>query len=192
MVADLRIARGLDYYTGTVYETQLVGHEDLGAVCSGGRYDALASDGRTTYPGVGVSIGVSRILGRLLGRGLVSASRAVPTCVLVAVADEDARGESDRVAAALRGRGIACEVSPAAAKYGKQIRHADRRGIPYVWFPDGSVRDIRSGEQVPADLQTWLPPADDLRPTVSATTDPADPLADPAAGTAAETKEQNP
>ena len=74
VVADLRIARGLDYYTGTVYETALVGYESWGAVCSGGRYDALASDGRTTYPGVGISIGVSRILGLLLGKGLVRAS----------------------------------------------------------------------------------------------------------------------
>ncbi len=169
LVADLRIARGLDYYTGTVFETVLDGHEDLGSIGGGGRYDALASDGRTTYPGVGVSIGVTRILGRVLGRGLVGASRPVPTCVLVAVADESARGESDRVATALRARGIACEVAPSAAKYGRQIRHADRRGIPFVWFPaDGSVRDIRSGEQVPADPTAWEPPAADLRPSVSA------------------------
>jgi histidyl-tRNA synthetase len=169
VVADLRIARGLDYYTGTVYETLLLGHEDLGSICSGGRYDALASDGRSTYPGVGISIGVSRLLGRVLGRGLVTASRTVPTCVLVAVADEDSRRSADRTAAVLRGRGIATEVAPSAAKFGKQIRHADRRGIPYVWFagadgePD-SVKDIRSGEQSPADPETWSPPAADLVP----------------------------
>ncbi len=169
LVADLRIARGLDYYTGTVYETAMLGHEDLGSICSGGRYDALASDGRTTYPGVGVSIGVSRLLGRLLGRGLVEASRSVPSCVLVAVDDAESRTAADTVAAALRARGIPCEVAPSAAKYGKQIRHADRRGIPYVWFPaDGSVRDIRSGDQVPADPTTWQPPDADLHPTVSA------------------------
>ena len=83
LVADLRIARGLDYYTGTVYETQLVGQESYGSICSGGRYDALASDGRTTYPGVGISIGVSRLLGRLVGPQGLSASRSTPTCVLV-------------------------------------------------------------------------------------------------------------
>src|SRR5690606_34877997 len=60
LVADLRIARGLDYYTGTVYETQIVGDEEWGSVCSGGRYDSLASDGRTTYPGVGISIEIGR------------------------------------------------------------------------------------------------------------------------------------
>jgi len=169
LVADLRIARGLDYYTGTVYETAMVGHEDLGSICSGGRYDALASDGRTTYPGVGVSIGVSRILGRLLGRGLVAASRSVPTCVLVAVDSEETRRAADDVATALRARGIPCEVAPSAARYGRQIRHADRRGIPYVWFPgDGSVRDIRSGEQTPADPAKWEPSDEDRYPSVTA------------------------
>ena len=169
LVADLRIARGLDYYTGTVYETQLLGHEGLGSVCSGGRYDSLASDGKVTYPGVGVSIGVSRILGRVLGRDLVWASRSVPTCVLVAVVDESARPDSDRVAVALRARGIPCEVSPTAAKYGKQIRHADRRGIPFVWFPadGGSVRDLRSGDQSPADPAGWQPPEADRWPALS-------------------------
>ncbi len=51
IVADLKIARGLDYYTGTVFETRLDGYDSLGSICSGGRYDALATDGRTTYPG---------------------------------------------------------------------------------------------------------------------------------------------
>jgi histidyl-tRNA synthetase len=170
VVADLRIARGLDYYTGTVYETRMAGFESLGSVCSGGRYDALASDGAVTYPGVGLSFGVTRTVAPLLGRGVLTASRSVPTCVLVAVANEDARAASDRVAALLRRRGIPTEVAPSAAKYGKQIRHADRRGIPYVWFPSagpddgvtGEVKDIRSGHQAPADAATWAPPPHDL------------------------------
>ena len=176
MVADLKIARGLDYYTGTVYETQLEGHESWGSFCSGGRYDALASDGRTTYPGVGISIGVSRLLGLLLSQGLVTASRSTPAAVLVALTDEQTRPASDAVARALRSRGIACEVAPTAAKFGKQIRYADRRGIPFVWFPagdsvgasGGQVKDIRSGEQVDADPASWSPPAQDLRPSVGA------------------------
>lgn len=169
LVADLKIARGLDYYTGTVYETVLTGHEDLGSVCSGGRYDALASDGATRYPGVGLSIGVSRVLGRLLRTGAVTASRSVPTAVLVAVGDEASRRESDAVAAALRARGIATEVAPTAAKFGKQIRHADRRGIPWVWFPgDSTVKDLRTGRQVPADAGSWTPPPADLRPEIRA------------------------
>jgi histidyl-tRNA synthetase len=171
LVADLRIARGLDYYTGTVYETQLVGHEALGSIASGGRYDDLATAGSERYPGVGMSVGVSRLVSRLLGQGLLSASRSVPTAVLVAVPDEESRAGSDRVATVLRRRGIPTEVAPAAQKYGKQIRYAERRGIPYVWFPQAEggheVRDIRSGEQAPADPDQWTPPAGDLHPTVT-------------------------
>ncbi len=171
MVADLKIARGLDYYTGTVYESQLEGHESWGSFCSGGRYDALASDGRTTYPGVGISIGVSRLLGLLLGKGLLTASRSTPACVLVAVNDEAGRPTSTRIATDLRARGIACEVAPKPAKFGKQIRYAERRGVPYVWFPGAGesgdqVKDIRSGDQVDAEAGSWEPPAEDLRPQV--------------------------
>lgn len=168
VVADLKIARGLDYYTGSVYETVLVGHEQLGSICSGGRYDTLASDGKNTYPGVGLSIGVSRLVSRLLSAGLVTATRGVPTAVLVAVGEEETRETSDAVATALRERGIPADVAPTAAKFGKQIRYADRRGIPFVWFPGepDQVKDIRSGEQVDADATTWTPPTDDLWPRV--------------------------
>ena len=171
LVADLKIARGLDYYTGTVYETQLVGHESWGSFCSGGRYDSLASDGKTTYPGVGISFGVSRLLGLLIGKGLLVASRSTPACVLVAVNDEESRAVSTRVATGLRARGIPCEVAPKPAKFGKQIRYAERRGIPYVWFPGAGdagdqVKDIRSGEQVDAQASAWQPPEQDLRPQI--------------------------
>ncbi|MFC7550975.1 histidine--tRNA ligase [Plantactinospora sp. GCM10030261] len=171
-VADLRIARGLDYYTGTVYETQLRGYERFGSICSGGRYDNLVSAGATTFPGVGISIGVSRLLGLLFGANELSISRSVPTCVVVALADERHRPAANRIADALRRRGIPTEVSPTAAKYGKQIRYAERRGIPYVWFPgaDGAadeVKDIRSGEQQSAVADGWVPPPADLKPTVT-------------------------
>ena len=170
VVADLSIARGLDYYTGSVYETTMEGHEDLGSICSGGRYDSLASDGTRTYPGVGLSIGVSRLVARILSAGLATAARTVPTAVLVAVTDEDGRGRSDDIAAALRARGIPTDVAPTAAKFGKQIRHADRLGIPYVWFPDNNeVKDIRSGEQQGADPATWTPPSEDLTVAVRRT-----------------------
>jgi histidyl-tRNA synthetase len=171
VTADLSIARGLDYYTGTVFETRLDGYESMGSICSGGRYDALASDGRTTYPGVGISLGVSRVVVPLLARTGLTASRSVPSAVLVAVVDDDSRGTSNAVAAALRARDIACEVAPSPAKFGKQIRYAERRGIPYVWFAqqDGThqVKDIRSGQQVDADPAAWTPPEADLRPTIN-------------------------
>lgn len=172
VTADLRIARGLDYYTGTVFETRMAGFEHIGSICSGGRYDALASDGARVFPGVGISFGVTRALAPLFARGLMGASRTSPSCVLVAVISEETRALSSAVASALRARGIASEVAHAADKFGKQIRYADRRGIPFVWFPgvDGApdeVKDIRSGDQVPADASTWTPPEADLHPSVT-------------------------
>ena len=168
--AELKIARGLDYYTGTVYETQLRGYERFGSICSGGRYENLASSASERFPGVGISIGVSRMLGLLFGHDALTVSRKVPTCVLVALPQEEQRRDCDRIATALRGRGIPAEVAPAAAKFGKQIRFAERRGIPYVWFPGepDTVKDIRSGEQVEADAAAWEPPAADRAPLISA------------------------
>jgi histidyl-tRNA synthetase len=172
--ANLRIARGLDYYTGTVVEIFMSGYERLKSVGGGGRYDALASDGRTTYPGVGVSFGVSRTLVPLLADGVLAGSRAVPSAVLVALTSEDTRPAAGAVATALRARGIPTEVAAAPQKFGKQIRYAERRGIPYVWFPGAEpgtdqVKDIRSGDQVDADAGTWAPPTEDLRPQVVVT-----------------------
>ncbi|NUR27888.1 MAG: histidine--tRNA ligase [Catenulispora sp.] len=171
--AELKIARGLDYYTGTVYETQLAGYERFGSVCSGGRYDNLASSGTERFPGVGISIGLSRLLGLLFKDDALTASRAVPTVVLVALTADEDRAAAMRTATALRSRGISVEVSPTAAKFGKQIKYAERRGIPYVWFAGteegggDSVKDIRSGAQIPAQATTWEPAVADLRPIVS-------------------------
>ncbi|WP_026818362.1 histidine--tRNA ligase [Arthrobacter castelli] len=170
VLADLSIARGLDYYTGTVYETVLLGHESLGSICSGGRYDSLATKGNTTFPGVGLSIGVTRMVQRILNQELATASRPVPTAVLVSLNNDESWSSAQDVADALRTRGIAVEVAATAAKFGKQIKYADRRGIPFVWFTndDGTheVKDIRSGDQTTADPYVWSPPAEDLAPSV--------------------------
>jgi histidyl-tRNA synthetase len=172
--ANLRIARGLDYYTGTVVEIFMAGYERLKSVGAGGRYDALASDGRTTYPGVGVSFGVSRTLVPLIAEGVLRGSRPVPSAVLVALADEDSRASAQEVADRLRRRGIPTEVAASPQKFGKQIRYAERRGIPYVSFeqPDGGheVKDIRSGDQGAADPDAWTPPAEDLHQTIVSNT----------------------
>jgi histidyl-tRNA synthetase len=170
--ANLRIARGLDYYTGTVVEIFMQGYERLKSVGGGGRYDALANDGRTTYPGVGISFGVSRTVLPLISEGVLAGSRPVPSAVLVALVDEEGRPASEAVADALRRRDIACEVAASPQKYGRQIRYAERRGIPFVWFPADEpgmadqVKDIRSGDQVDADRASWAPPEADLRPAV--------------------------
>lgn len=173
VTADLRIARGLDYYTGTVFETRMTGYESLGSVCSGGRYDQLASSGKRTYPGVGISLGVSRLLAPLIAAGLTT-SRPVPSAVYIAVDDEQTRATSDLIAQKLRSRGVPCEVAATASKFGKQIRSAERRGIPFVWFPaSNEVKDIRTGAQESADPDIWLPPATDLHPQVTTKETPA-------------------
>ncbi|WP_120004799.1 histidine--tRNA ligase [Nesterenkonia muleiensis] len=168
--ADLSIARGLDYYTGTVIETVLTGHEDLGSICSGGRYESLASKGKQVFPGVGLSIGVTRLLSALLDSGELAASRSVPTAVYVTLRSDEDWTRAQDVADQLRARGISTEVALGAEKFGKQIKYADKRGIPFVWFTDSvghhEVKDIRSGEQTPAEPDSWTPPAEELVPQI--------------------------
>jgi histidyl-tRNA synthetase len=167
VVGALHIARGFDYYTGSVVEGVLEEHPKLGSVCSGGRYDNLASKGSgPPLPGVGVSIGITRLLGYCFHLGLLTQKRRTPALVLVVVHSEEDRPGSDKVAARLRGRGVPCVVSDSSAAYGKQIKAADQLGIPYVWFPapaDGSkpheVKDMRSGGQSAAAIDEWAPDA---------------------------------
>lgn len=161
--AALRIARGLDYYTGTVFETTLPGFESYGSICSGGRYDTLASAGNRVFPGVGLSVGVTRLAALILKAGLLAPSRTSPAAVFVLVPSEEERENANQVARALRARGIAAEVSPTSAKFGRQIRQANRKGVPYVWFFDEeghSVKNLLDGVQVPADPAVWSPDAE--------------------------------
>ena len=144
----------------------------------GGRSAPLPSASPATRRGPrGAGVASARgLLSARSVRGLLSADRSVPSAVLVALGAEDDRPAADSLAQQLRSRGIACEVAPTAAKFGKQIKHAERRGIPYVWFAstgdDATVRhevkDIRDGNQVAADPATWQPPSQDLRPQVVA------------------------
>ena len=174
VIADLKIARGLDYYTGSVYETFLDGAASLGSICSGGRYDNLASQGNRKYPGVGLSIGLSRLVSYMLHTAGAKASRISPAAVLVAVWNDEDRAASNEIANRLRARGIATDVAPTAAKLGKQIKYADKLGIPYVWFPaDRSdpeavdeVKNIVTGDQEPADAKSWEPDTLVARQTV--------------------------
>jgi histidyl-tRNA synthetase len=162
IIGALHIARGFDYYTGTVVEGVLEGHPELGSVCSGGRYDNLASGGGAKLPGMGVSIGITRLIAYCFHLKLLAQKRRSPATVLVVVHAEEERAISNRIAASLRGRNIACLVSDSCAAYGKQIKAALQLGIPYVWFParsDGAheVKDLRSETQAEADPETWAP-----------------------------------
>lgn len=158
-IADLTIVRGLDYYTGTVYETQLLDvPEFTGSVCSGGRYDDLAGSYINKHlPGVGISIGFSRLFDVLRQNGKIEAGPSSPAKVLVVLPAEDQREAMNSVAQTLRKNGINTETAH-GGKLKKQIAYAEKKGIPYVWFPaDGQVKDMASGEQSDADPESWKP-----------------------------------
>jgi histidyl-tRNA synthetase len=164
VVADLSIARGLDYYTGTVYEAKFVDWPGFGSICSGGRYEDLAGTFiRRSLPGVGISIGLTRIFSKLVAEGLIMPGPASPADVLVVIPSEDRRREAVATAARLRARGLKVETYHQADKVGKQIGYASRKGIGAVWFPpfeDGKpheVKDMVSGIQAEADVETWTP-----------------------------------
>lgn len=106
VVADLSIARGLDYYTGTVYEGKFVDWPDYGSICSGGRYENLTGSFiRRSLPGVGMSIGLTRIFAKLLAEGLLETRAKCPSDVLVVIPRADRLSEAESTAARLRGRG---------------------------------------------------------------------------------------
>ncbi|MDT0330707.1 histidine--tRNA ligase [Nocardiopsis lambiniae] len=164
VVADLSIARGLDYYTGTVYEASFDDDPGYGSICAGGRYEDLAGQFiRRRLPGVGISIGLTRIFAKLVAEGRIEGGRVCPTDVMVVVPDAERRREALATGELLRSRGFNTEVFHSTAKVGKQIQYASKKGIPFVWFPpfdedgDHEVKDMGSGEQAAADPATWTP-----------------------------------
>lgn len=154
---DLTIARGLDYYTGSVYETTLDDHREIGSVCSGGRYDDLAAyytDRK--LPGVGISIGLTRLFYVLGEQGMLN--DALPTapadCLLLPMTDD--LSAAVRLATALRQAGIRTQLYSEQKKFKAKMQYADKLGIPYVIFlgedeiarGECSVKELRTGEQV--------------------------------------------
>lgn len=128
---DLSIARGLDYYTGTVYETALVGHEALGSICSGGRYEELVGTFiGEKMPGVGISIGLTRLMSRLLKAGILNSFAASPAQVMVINMQKDLMPLYLDVSQKLRREGLNVTTSFEERALGKQLRLADRQGIP--------------------------------------------------------------
>lgn len=160
--ADLSIVRGLDYYTGTVYETRLLDiPEFTSSVCSGGRYDDLAGSYINKHlPGVGISIGFTRLFDVLRHNGYITNTKKSPTDILVYLPSDDERTLANNVASALRKRGANVETYHAPQKIAKQIAYAEKKGIRYVWFPElGEVKDLETGDQKAADPKTWTIPA---------------------------------
>jgi histidyl-tRNA synthetase len=126
---DVSIARGLDYYTGTIYETFLTDLPGIGSICSGGRYDNLAGlFTKERLPGVGASLGLDRLLAAMEELKLLG-TEATPAPVLMTQFDEARLGDYLRVARILRAAGIRTEVFPDAKKLGKQLQYADRKGF---------------------------------------------------------------
>lgn len=127
------IARGLDYYTGTVYETQLVKHPEIGSICSGGRYEDLASHyTKSRLPGVGISIGLTRLFWQLREAGLIDGIGESSVQAMVALMDEAAMPQSLDIARRLRAGGINTEVQMEPKKIGKQFQYAAKAGIRFV------------------------------------------------------------
>jgi histidyl-tRNA synthetase len=127
---DLAVVRGLDYYTGTIYETSLSGHPELGSICSGGRYDDLASYfTNTKLPGVGISIGLSRLFAKLKEMSLLKPPSRTPAEVLVTTMDQQFLSRYLSWANRLRGEQINTEVYLETAKLGEQLSYAEKKGF---------------------------------------------------------------
>jgi len=130
---NLKIARGLDYYTGTVYETRLNNHPELGSVCSGGRYDELASNyTNQSLPGVGISIGLSRLFYQLNESNLIESRDTSTTTKLLVVPMDDTIPYGLKVASLVRNAGVPSETYLNGGKMGKKLTYANKLGIPYV------------------------------------------------------------
>lgn len=150
---DLSIARGLDYYTGTVYETTLDDHPDLGSVCSGGRYDDL--DGHytsTRLPGVGLSIGLTRLFWQLRDAGILQSDDRRHRSWLVTLMDEEGLAYALDIGARLRAAGCATENVMSPSKLGKQLKRADQTGIRFAVIAGDEERG--AGTVTVKDLQT--------------------------------------
>ncbi|MDQ3494567.1 MAG: histidine--tRNA ligase [Pseudomonadota bacterium] len=152
---NLSIARGLDYYTGMVYETTLDAHPEIGSICSGGRYDDLASHyTRSKLPGVGISIGLTRLFWQLREAGLVATADS-SVDVLLTLFDDAGLDHALALSQQLRAAGLNVETQLEPRKLAKQLQYADRAGIRFVVIRGEdeaakgvvAVKDLRRGEQ---------------------------------------------
>lgn len=159
---NLGIARGLDYYTGTVYETILNDHPEIGSICSGGRYENLAGHyTKSKLPGVGISIGATRLFYQLTEAGLIQPGQT-HVQVLVTTMDPSLSDTYLRLATQLRRAGISTEVYLAGGKFGKQMKYADRAGIRFAVIvgEDEAAQDMATIKDLSASQQHQCPQSD--------------------------------
>ena len=154
---DLTIARGLDYYTGTVYETEMTAHPEIGSICSGGRYDNLAEYYTDKQlPGVGISIGLTRLFYVLNEQGLLSDESVTAPCDALVIPMTGDFSSAVSAATALRNAGVRTQIYGEQKKFKAKMSYADRIGAPFVLLlgedeiAEGlvSLKDMTSGEQV--------------------------------------------
>ena len=165
---DLTIARGLDYYTGTVYETMLLDHPDVGSVCSGGRYDNFAEYyTEKQLPGVGISIGLTRLFFILEDQGMLNGDLPTSHCDVLVLPMTDDLSPAVAFATACRAAGVKAQLYTEPKKFKAKMNYADKIGVPFVAFLGEdevnagvvSLKDMVTGEQekVPlADAPSWL------------------------------------
>ena len=159
---DLSIARGLDYYTGTIYETFLLDLPKIGSVCSGGRYDNLAGlYTKQRLPGVGASLGLDRLLAAMEELNLLPKT-ATPAPVLVVQFSADRLGEYQKMARQLRAEGIGVEVYPEAKKIGQQFKYAEQRGfrLALIAGPDEFAQGVWKIKDLARREETTVAAAD--------------------------------
>ena len=154
---DLTIARGLDYYTGTVYETTLLDHPEIGSVCSGGRYDNLAGYyTNQQLPGVGISIGLTRLFYVLDEQGLLNSGINTSPADALVIPMTQSPAAAIAIAQSLRAQGVRAQVYGEQKKFKQKMTYANKLGVPYIVLLGDdeiaqgkcSVKDMRSGEQV--------------------------------------------
>jgi histidyl-tRNA synthetase len=150
---DLSIARGLAYYTGNVFESELERGTIKASICSGGRYENLVGDmAKVALPGVGISIGLTRVMSIMIEAGLLPERRQSPSEVMVALTPGLEQPQQIAIARTIRAEGHNVEVYPSARKLGDQFRYAARKGIPFVMIPGtggapDQIKDMQTGEQ---------------------------------------------
>ncbi len=159
-VVDLSIARGFDYYSGTIFEAKFKDFPQFSTIASGGRYDKLANSFiRNELPGIGMSIGITRIFSKAISEGLIQTSSKSPTNVLIACLESSDKNNLNKIANQIRERNFNVEIYHLEDKLKKQIRYADRKGIKYVLFPGNNspdeVKNLANGKQEEIDITNF-------------------------------------
>jgi len=159
-IIDLSIARGFDYYSGTIFEAKFVDYPQFSTIASGGRYDKLASSFiRNELPGIGMSIGLTRVFSKAISEGLINPKSKCPTNVMIAWLEGQDKNKLSKIANTLRDKNFNVELYHCDDKLKKQIRYADRKGIKYILFANEDqsfeVKNLESGVQEKIDIEKF-------------------------------------